>query len=379
MNIVADENIPFAREAFERLGDLVTVNGREITRDLVRDADALIVRSVTRVNAELLEGTSVRFVATATIGFDHVDVEYLRRRRISFASAPGSNANSVAEYIIAALLVLAMRGGFRLEGKTIGVVGVGNVGSRVVRKAKALGMRVLENDPPIQRQTGDPRFLPLGDLLDADVLTFHVPLTRTGAEPTFHMINDTLLNQLKPGAILINTSRGAVADSESVLRSAESKRLGGLVLDVFENEPEINPALVERADIATPHISGYSFDGKVNGTVMVYGAACDFFGHTAQWDPGDVMPPPPHPRLIARSNCDDEDALRELVLTIYDIEADDRRMRGILDLPSFDQSPYFDDLRKTYPIRREFHNTVVDAGNASSLLLDKIAGLGFRL
>jgi len=379
MNIVADENIPFAREAFERLGDLVTVNGREITRDLVRDADALIVRSVTRVNAELLEGTSVRFVATATIGFDHVDVEYLRRRRISFASAPGSNANSVAEYIIAALLVLAMRGGFRLEDKTIGVVGVGNVGSRVVRKAKALGMHVLENDPPIQRQTGDPRFLPLGDLLDADVLTFHVPLTRTGAEPTFHMINDTLLNQLKPGAILINTSRGAVADSESVLRSAESKRLGGLVLDVFENEPEINPALVERADIATPHIAGYSFDGKVNGTVMVYGAACDFLGRTAQWDPGDFMPPPPHARLIARSNCDDEDALRDLVLTVYDVEGDDRRMRGILDVPSSDQAPYFDDLRKTYPIRREFHNTAVEADPAAPSLIEKIAGLGFRL
>ena len=342
MRIVADENIPFAREAFGRLGEVTIAKGRAITRETVRDADALFVRSVTRVNAGLLDGTAVKFVATATIGFDHVDAEYLRARAIGFASAPGSNANSVAEYVVAALLVLARRRGFRLEGKTVGVVGVGNVGNRLVRKAEALGMKVLQNDPPLQRQTGDARFLPLEALFESDILTFHVPLTRAGPDATFHMINDDLLARLKSGAILINTARGAVADSAAVVRAVESGRLGGLVLDVFEGEPSINPALVERADIATPHIAGYSYDGKINGTVMVYRAACEFFGRPAEWDPTGSLPDPPHPRLTARSDCDDEEALREIVLTVYDIEADDRRLRRILELPPAERGPYFD-------------------------------------
>jgi len=387
MKIVADENIPFAVEAFGRLGEVVTVKGRTINRDMIRDADALIVRSVTRVNAELLDGTAVRFVGTATIGVDHVDVEYLRGRAIGFASAPGSNANSVAEYVVAALLVLARRGlhgqdaraTFRLEGMTIGVVGVGNVGSRVVRKAEALGMKVLQNDPPLQRQTGDLRFLPLEALLDADILTFHVPLTRRGPDATHHMINDRLLSRLKPGTILINTSRGAVADSEAVLRAVESGRLGGLVLDVFEKEPNISSALVERADIATPHIAGYSYDGKVNGTLIVYRAACEFLGRPIEWSPKDAMPEPPYPRVTARSNWDDEDALRDLVLTIYDIEADDQRMRKILELPPAEQGPYFDHLRRTYPLRREFQNTCVQIGSVAPSLRAKIAGVGFRV
>ncbi|MBM3335143.1 4-phosphoerythronate dehydrogenase, partial [Candidatus Sumerlaeota bacterium] len=316
MKIVADENIPFAAEAFAQLGDVVTVRGRAIKRDTVRDADALIVRSVTRVNADLLDGTAVRFVATATIGFDHVDVGYLRQRGIGFASAPGSNANSVAEYVVAALLVLARRKGFRLEGKTVGVVGVGNVGSRVVQKAAALGMKVLQNDPPLQRQTGDPLFLPLEALFDADILTFHVPLTRTGTDATYHMIGDQLLSRLRPGAIVINTSRGAVADTAALLRAAASGRLGGLVLDVFEGEPKINVELVRRADIATAHIAGYSYDGKARGTQMVYRAACEFFGLPAQWDLSAAMSPPPHPRLTVSADRGDEEALAELVLTV---------------------------------------------------------------
>jgi len=380
MKIVVDENIPFAVEAFSRLGDVVSVKGRAITRDLIRNADALIVRSVTHVNAALLNGTKVRFVATATIGFDHVDVEYLRARKIGFSSAPGSNANSVAEYVMAALLVLARRQGFRLEGKTIGVVGVGNVGSRVVCKAGALGMKVLQNDPPLQRQTREARFLPLDALLDAaDVLTFHVPLTRRGPDATHHVIDERLMARLKPGAVLLNTSRGAVADSPALLEAAASRRLGGLVLDVFENEPRISPALVERSDVATPHIAGYSFDGKVNGTAMVYRAACEFFDRTIEWDPDLVMPEPPHPILTARTDCDEEDALRDLVLTIYNIEADDRDLRQIRDLPPAEQAPHFDHLRKTYPVRREFQNTVVAAPGVSESLRAKITGLGFRM
>jgi len=379
MKTIADENVPFAAEAFGRLGEAVTVPGRAMRRALIRDADALIVRSVTRVNAALLDGTAVRFVGTATIGLDHVDVDYLRARKIGFASAPGSNANSVAEYVVAALLVLARRGGFRLEGKTIGVVGVGNVGSRVVRMARALGMKVLENDPPLQRQTHDPRFLPLEDLFDADVVTLHVPLTPTGPDATYHMADERLIGCLKPGVILINTSRGAVADENALLQGSESRQLGGLILDVFENEPDISLALVERADIATPHIAGYSLDGKVNGTAMVYRAACDFFGWPLEWDPAAVLPEPPHPRLTARADCDDEDALRDLVLTVCDIESDDTQLRKITELPAAERSAYFDHLRKTYPVRREFPNTTVEVTGVSMPLREKIGGVGFRI
>lgn len=377
MRIIADESIPFAVEAFGHLGEVVTVTGRAVDRNLIRDADALIVRSVTRVNADLLDGTSVRFVGTATIGFDHVDVEYLRGCQIGFASAPGSNANSVAEYVVTGLLVLAWHGDFRLEGRTIGVVGVGNVGSRVVRKAKALGMKVLENDPPLERQTGDPRFLPLEDLFAADILTLHVPLTRTGRDATYHLAGERLIGRLKPGAILINTSRGAVADSDALLRGIESRQLGGLILDVFENEPAINPALVERADIATPHIAGYSLDGKVNGTAMVYRAACEFFGRPVEWDAAAAMPEPPHPRLAARADCEDEDALRDLVLTVYDIEADDRRLRKIGELQPPERAAHFDRLRMTYPIRREFPNTTVEVAGIPAILRTRITDLGF--
>jgi len=380
MKIVVDENIPFGTEAFGRLGEVVTVKGRAISRDIVRDADALIVRSVTRVDADLLEGSAVRFVGTATIGFDHVDREYLERRGIGFASAPGSNANSVAEYVVAALLVLGRRKGFRLENKTIGIVGVGNVGSRVAQKAEALGMRVLRNDPPLQRETGDPRFLPLEALFDADIITFHVPLTRSGPDATLHLINAALLDRLGRGTILLNTSRGAVADSEALLEAAETGKLGGLVLDVFENEPEINPALVEAADIATPHIAGYSLDGKVNGAAMVYRAACEFFGKPLEWDPAEALPEPPCPELRAAAGRDDEDALRDLVLAVYDIEADDRRLRKIVSMPSNERGAYFDHLRKTYPVRREFHNTLVECeSGVGERLRGKIAGIGFKV
>jgi erythronate-4-phosphate dehydrogenase len=378
MKIIVDENMPFGREAFGQLGDVITMPGRKITREAVRHAEALAIRSVTKVNAELLEGTAVRFVGTATIGVDHVDRVYLERRGIGFASAPGSNANSVAEYVMTALLVLGHRKGFRLEGATLGVVGVGNVGSRVARKAEALGMRVLRNDPPLARATGDPRFAPIERVLDeSDVITFHVPLTRSGEDATFHMIDEGLLARMRPGAILFNTSRGAVAKDGALLRAASIGRLGGLVLDVFEREPNIDAQLVEAADLATPHIAGYSYDGKVNGTEMIYRAACAFFNQTVSWEPRGLLPVPPFPRLDVGLGAD-EDLLCEIVVTVYDIESDALALREITSLPEAERGAYFDQLRKTYPIRQEFPNTVIDAPFASEQLRAKIQGLGFR-
>jgi erythronate-4-phosphate dehydrogenase len=372
MRIVADENIPFVREAFERLGEVTTAPGRAMSPALVRDADLLLVRSVTAVNEALLAGSRVRFVGTATIGTDHVDEAYLRSCGIAFAAAPGSNANSVAEYVTAALLVLARRGGWTLAGRRIGIVGVGNVGRRVAQKARALGLGVVLNDPPLARATGDACYRPLNEALDADIVTFHVPFTADGPDATHHLVDDALLSRLRPGAVLLNTARGGVVDTQALDRALSRRRLGAVVLDVWEREPTIDAALLRRVDLGTAHIAGYSYDGKVNGTMMLYEAACRKIGSDPVFRP--TLPAPPVPRVKVTEPG--EDGLRQAVLAVYDIEADDAALRRLANLPVAEQGPYFDRLRKEYPVRREFMNTVVEAPTE---LRSALQGVGFRL
>ncbi|MEA3367885.1 MAG: 4-phosphoerythronate dehydrogenase, partial [Planctomycetota bacterium] len=253
MKIVADANIPLLIEAFGPVAEVDARPADAITPETVADADALLVRSVTRVDADLLDASRVRFVATATIGVDHVDTAYLAHRNIGFASAQGSNARSVAEYVLSALCVLRERTGRGLLDLTVGIVGVGNVGGRLAGMLEALGVEVLRNDPPLARQTGDPRYVPLDALADAHVVTFHVPLTRTGRDATYHMAGAGLIERLKAGVWLLNTSRGAVADTEALAAAVDAGRLGALVCDVWENEPDIDARLLERADLGTPH------------------------------------------------------------------------------------------------------------------------------
>jgi len=360
VKIVADENIPFVRQAFERLGDVVTASGRQITPEQVADADALLVRSVTKVNAELLDGSTVRFVGTATIGTDHLDTAYLDRRGITWAAAAGCNANSVAEYVVAALLVLARRGSFRLADKTLGVVGVGNVGSLVVRDARALGMNVLENDPPLQRQTHDRRFVAIERIFEADLVTLHVPLMRQGPDATWHMVDAGFVSKLRADSYLVNTSRGAVVDGSALRQALQRQRLAGAVLDVWENEPDIDVELLELAALGTAHIAGYSFDGKVTGTKMIHDAACRCFGLSTEWDPRPLMPPPATPQLqIEPRGKHPQDVVASVVAAIYDIERDDADLRGVRGLPLDQRGYHFDRLRRDYPIRREFGNTRV--------------------
>jgi erythronate-4-phosphate dehydrogenase len=380
MKIVADPNIPFVQEAFGPFGVLRSVPGREITASRVRDADVLLVRSVTPVNAALLADSQVKFVATATIGTDHIDQEYLRQRGIGFASAQGSNANSVAEYLVAAMLELAHRRKFRLRDKTLGVVGVGNVGSRVARNGEALGMRVLQNDPPRQRTERLTHFVSLEKVLaEADIITLHVPLARAGADATFHLFDKNRLSALegrKP--ILINTCRGAVVDNKALLKAIDGEWLGGVVLDVWENEPNISPELLDVVDLGTPHIAGYSFDGKVNGTRMIYEAACKFFKLPPSWSPN--LPPPPVPRieLTVSSGEDDEEMLRRVGKRIYDITADHAALRRNVQAPD-GIGAGFDKLRAEYPVRREFFNTELSLRGASESLRAKFAALGFKM
>jgi len=317
----------------------------------------------------------VRFVGTCTIGTDHVDTAYLEQRGIAFASAPGCNANSVAEYIVAALLVISRRGAYRLEGKTIGVVGIGNVGSKVVEKCRSLGMRVLQNDPPLARQSPhDRKFLSLDGLMGADFITLHVPLTKSGPDRTWHMADRAFLDRMRQGAVLINTCRGAVLDN----RAPDERQ--SFVLDVWEGEPDIDIALVDRVALGTPHIAGYSYDGKVTGTAMVYESACRALGLQARFNPLALLPASPHERMtIDASGRDPEDVLREAVLTVYDIEGDDRRLRAVKELPAGERGARFDRLRKEYPQRREFQNTTIELIGGDDGLRRRLAGIGFRV
>jgi erythronate-4-phosphate dehydrogenase len=373
MKIIADTNIPFVREAFGALGEIALAPGRQIDATIVREADLLLVRSVTPVNAALLEGSRVRFVGTATIGTDHVDRTYLSSHGIGFASAAGSNANSVAEYLVADLLELGNRHKFRLRDRILGVVGVGNVGSRVVRYAEALGLRVLQNDPPRQRAEDLPHFVPLNQLIaEADVITTHVPLTHEGPDATFHLFDKERLAALKARRpFLINTARGAVVDNKALLKAVDGEWVRGVVLDVWENEPNILPELLDVTDIGTPHIAGYSFDGKVNGTRMIYEAACKLFGTQPVWKPSLPSPEVPLIELTVSSGEEDEEVLRRVVRRVYDITADDAALRANVRA--------FDELRATYPVRREFFNTRLTLRGANSQLRSKFAALGFRV
>ncbi|MBI3985304.1 MAG: 4-phosphoerythronate dehydrogenase PdxB [Lentisphaerae bacterium] len=379
MKIVCATNIPFAREAFGTMGDVTVLPGREITAETVRDADILVLRSTTRVNAALLDGSRVRFVGTATIGTDHLDIGFLERRGIRWCASPGCNANSVSEYLVSALLCLGQRHGFALEGKTLGIIGVGNVGSRVAEKAGALGLRVLLNDPPKFELTGDSRFLPLDTLLkQSDILTLHVPLTKTGPHPTFHLADDAFFAALKPGCLFINAARGAVLSSDALLKAMDRRTVRHAVLDTWEGEPDIRWDLLKRTDLATPHIAGYSFDGMVIGTMMLYHELCRFLQIEPAWTPEALLPPPVVPTLlIDAAGQSDETVLGSVVRRVYDVECDDRRLRAGENRPETGRGKHFDHLRRTYPVRREFAFTRVETRNGRESLDRKLGGLGF--
>lgn len=377
MNLVVDENIPYGREAFGTFGSVKRAPGRSITQDMLANADALIVRSITKVNESLLEGTPVRFVGTCTIGEDHVDKHYLAERGIAFSSAPGCNANSVAEYVVTSLLHLAGKYGFDLSSKRLGIVGVGNVGSKVYRKATALGMPCVLNDPPLAEKTGDAIYRPLCEIRGCDIVTFHTPLNRGGDHPTWHLADRAFLQSLRPGTLVFNTSRGAVVDNAALLEALHTRHIRAAVLDVWENEPTPDMGLLNVTDIATPHIAGYSFDGKVNGTRQVYEALCAFLGTAPVWDPRPLLPPPLVPDIIIDPGM--RDAVARAALQVYDLPGDDARMRGICDVAGDHRGAYFDRLRKEYPIRREFFNTRIRLMRPDECLARVFSGIGFTV
>jgi erythronate-4-phosphate dehydrogenase len=362
--ILADENIPFAGEAFGTLGEVRLKHGRQIAHADLGDVDVLVVRSITRVDAALVAGTRVQFVGTATSGSDHVAAADLDRLGIAFHAALGCNANAVAEYMAAAWLTLAKVRGVTLAGRRVGVVGVGHVGSLVVEKARALGMEPVLNDPPKARATGSGDYRPLHDLLDCDIVTCHAPLTFDGPDPTYRLIGESFLSRLNPDAWFCNAGRGEVVHEAALHQALDENCLDAVVLDVWDREPEIDGRLLARVDIGTPHIAGYSLEGKVNGTAMVYRAACAYFGVEPTWSVEAAIPPaPPGLPLAGFARGDDTlrrldregvSALADAVSAVYPILRDDEALRKTVGMSAAERGRAFDLLRKTYPIRREF-------------------------
>lgn len=358
MKIVADENIPMAEACFSNLGTLIRRPGRELMRSDLVDADALLVRSITQVNEDLLRGTSVKFVATATIGVDHVDQRYLQDNSIGFASAPGCNARSVAEYVICGLLELQRIRDFDLAGKSIGIIGVGNVGSCLQSLCEKIGLRVLPCDPPRQSQ-GASGLVSADEAWQADIVSLHVPYQKEGDYATHHLANRERLESMVPGGVLLNTCRGAVVDNLAMSQVLENRYDLSAVFDVWEGEPFVNLDLANQVDLATAHIAGYSLDGKVRGTWMIYTALMDFFSCAPK--PGSPLS---QQQLIDegldvildfdRQQIQQPRCARDVLWRIYDIREDDIGLRSSLKLPRQQRAKGFDALRKHYRVRREF-------------------------
>ncbi len=373
MKIVIDDKIPYIKGALEPFAEVVYLPGSKTTPEIVKDADALITRTRTRCNRELLEGSKVKFIATATIGYDHIDTEYCKKAGIEWTNAPGCNAESVNQYIASALFSWTMRQRTDLAGKTIGIVGVGQVGSRVEKTCKTVGLNVLLNDPPRERAEGPAGFVSLEEIQKkADIITFHVPLNMTGTDATFHMVNKTFLHNLRKQPLLINSCRGEVFDSDATTNALETKNISGFIADCWENEPDIDLNLLNLADYGTPHIAGYSKDGKANGTTMSVQAISRFFNFGIDnWQPKGVEPPP-HPSIEIDGNQRREySVLAEAILTTYDIENDDEMLRAMPDL--------FEKLRGDYPVRREFHAHTIKLKNVEKRTVEKLKTLGFKI
>jgi erythronate-4-phosphate dehydrogenase len=372
MKIIIDDKIPYIKGVFENKADVIYLPGAEISNRHLADADALIVRTRTRCTRELLEGTSVKYIATATIGFDHIDTSYCNQAGIAWSNAPGCNAESVNQYLASALTYYAAEKKISLKDKTIGIIGVGNVGSRVARTAGLLGMKVLLNDPPRARKEGPEEFVDLRNILaNADIISLHVPLNMDGLDKTWHMVNKCFLELWQKKELLINTCRGEVMETSEVAKGIKRGTLGNAIVDCWENEPDIDPVLLDLSMIGTPHIAGYSRDGKANGTSQCVQAVSRFFKLGIDNFYPDVIEAPFFPNIIIEgSGKSEEEILSAAIQSTYEISHDDRALR---------ENPQdFEKLRGDYPVRREFHAYKISPKNIDQSTMIKLNKLGFK-
>ncbi len=376
MLIVADENSPLLDAFFQGFGEIRRVPGRSIDRATVEQADVLLVRSVTNVNRALLEGSKVRFVGTCTIGTDHLDLDYFQRAGIQWSSAPGCNARGVVDYVLGSLQTLAEIEGADLNQRTYGVVGAGEVGGRLVKVLKGLGWNVLVCDPPRQiAEDGD--YVSLEQIIEqCDVISLHTPLTKSGNGSTWHLFDRERLNRLKPGAWLINASRGPVVDNTALREVLLEREDLQAVLDVWEGEPEVDVELADLCVLATPHIAGYSLDGKQRGTAQIYQALCAHLGQPANVQLSDLLPEPWLAEVNLNASTDPAWALATLCRSVYDPRRDDADFRRSLVGTVEEQRKSFDLLRKHYPERREIDGLKVRINGESVALHTIVTALG---
>jgi erythronate-4-phosphate dehydrogenase len=376
MRIVADENIPLLDAFFEGFGDIRRYPGRTLDRAAVADADILLVRSVTQVTRQLLEGSPVRFVGTCTIGTDHLDLDYFAEAGIQWASAPGCNARGVVDYVLGSLLTLAEIEGADLTQRTYGVIGAGQVGGRLIKVLRGLGWNVLVCDPPRQAAEGGD-YVSLDEIIQrCDVISLHTPLSKTGDVPTWHLFDRQRLEQLKTGTWLINAARGPVVDNAALREVLLAREDLQAVLDVWEKEPHVDVELAELCVIATPHIAGYSLDGRQRGTAQIYQALCGFLDQSPVVTLEQLLPKPWLAQLTLDAATDPTWALNTLCRGVYDPRRDDADFRRSLVGTADSQRLAFDALRKHYPPRREIEGLPVAINGESDALRTLITALG---
>ncbi|MCZ4295591.1 4-phosphoerythronate dehydrogenase [Vibrio sinaloensis] len=373
MKILIDENMPYAEQLFSQLGEVVLKSGRTLTEDDLVDIDALMIRSVTKVNEKLLsKANKLKFVGTATAGMDHVDQDLLRERGIFFTAAPGCNKVGVAEYAFSVMMVLAQQHGFSVFDKTVGIIGAGQVGSYLQQCLEGVGIKVLINDPPKQEAGDSRQFTPLEALLSqADIITLHTPITRDGQHPTHHLIDEEVLNTLRGDQILINAARGPVVDNSAL--KARLQRNDGFIaaLDVFEFEPEVDMELLPLLAFATPHVAGYGLEGKARGTTMIFNSYCEFLDNELRAHASDLLPTAPVPKLVLDRDWD-EATLHNITQLVYDVRKDDALFRREISQPGS-----FDLMRKNYWDRREY--SAVTLVGDDSCRLSPLEKLGFQV
>ncbi|NDV95395.1 4-phosphoerythronate dehydrogenase PdxB [Dysgonomonas sp. 521] len=370
MKIIADKNIPYLQGVAEQYGEVTYLDGAAFTHEAIKDADTLIVRTVTRFDETNLKGMNVKLICSATIGYDHIDTEYCDAHGIIWRNAPGCNSGSVQQYIVSALITIARKQGFDLKDKTIGIVGVGNVGKKVAKACEILGMKVLLNDPPRQKAENNNLFVDLDTIInEADIITFHTPLTKEGEYKTYHLADNAFFSSLKRKPIIINSARGAIIDTEAIKKAIKRNEISGAIIDCWENEPLIDLEYMNLADIATPHIAGYSADGKANATRMSLESVADFYGMNKEPASAIKAPEPDNALIDLNNYSDSANRIYGAILYTYNLLSDFNRLKASPET--------FKRLRNEYPLRREYGAYKIK--NASQEEADLLNDFGFQL
>ncbi|OJV76754.1 MAG: erythronate-4-phosphate dehydrogenase [Bacteroidia bacterium 44-10] len=368
MKILADAHIPYLRGVAEQFGEVEYLPGNQFNREAIREKDALLVRTITHFGEEILTGTNVKLICSATIGFDHIDTEWCDTHGVDWRTAPGCNAASVEQYVTASLLYLADKYQFDLTRKTIGIVGVGNVGSKVDAACKKLGMRILLNDPPREESEGPALFTNIETIQrEADIITFHTPLTKTGKHKTHHLADEQFLASVEKKPFIINAARGGVTDNQALKKAIHHGQISGVVIDCWENEPEIDRELLQLADIATPHIAGYSADGKWTATKMSLENLNRFFNlnlKNIQYQPITI---PERPSI-------DLSGIAPVLQLQYAVWHTYNPLTETIALKSTPEKFYW--FRSNYPLRREYPAYTVL--HADEMILPILLNLGFN-